>query len=364
MDRKIKNLKSVIMAGGSGTRFWPKSRRLFPKQFLKILSDKSMLQMTIERLLPLTSIDDIYIVGNKNHKALFDQQAPKCHDHHLILEPMGKNTAACIATIAFIIARNNPDSVIFILPADHWITNPGKFRDTLELAAVTAFNDDAIVTLGIPPTFPSTGYGYIQVPVGKKDPGNSDPSVYNVEAFVEKPDLERARAYLASGNFYWNSGIFVTKASVILDEIARFLPDLYRPLKGLKALNPEEIPEFLEATYPGLPAISIDYGVMEKTNRAMMIEANFGWSDVGSWDALYDLSPKDAKENVTEGPVLLENCRGCMVSSHGRLIAGVGLNNIVVIDSSDATLILPRGRSQDVRKIVASLEEKGMEDLL
>ena len=298
MDRKINNLKSVIMAGGSGTRFWPKSRRLFPKQFLKILSDKSMLQMTVERLLPLTSMDDIYIVGNKNHKTLFDQQVPKCHDHHLILEPMGKNTAACIATIAFIIARNNPDSVIFILPADHWITNPGKFCDTLSLAAVTAFDDNAIVTLGIPPTFPSTGYGYIRIPAGAKNPENSDSSVYKVEAFVEKPDLERACMYLDSGNFYWNSGIFVTKASVILDEIARFLPDLYAPLKDLRFLDPEDIPEFLNATYPDLPAISIDYGVMEKTERAMMIEADFGWSDVGSWDALFDLSPKDPEENV------------------------------------------------------------------
>jgi len=366
MDRTIKqNLKSVIMAGGSGTRFWPKSRRLFPKQFLKILSDKSMLQMTIERLLPLTPMDDIYIVGNKNHKALFNQQVPKCHDHHLILEPMGKNTAACIATIAFIIARENPENILFILPADHWITNPAKFRDTLGLAAITAFHDDAIVTLGIPPTFPSTGYGYIKVPADQMNPDNgSDPPVHRVEAFVEKPDLERARSYLASGNFFWNSGIFVAKASVILDEIERFLPDLYAPLKNLRTIDLEDLAGFLETTYPSLPSISIDYGVMEKTDRAMMIEADFGWSDVGSWDALYDLSPKDQDDNVTEGLVLLENCRGCMISSHGRLIAGVGLENIVVIDSADATLILPRGRSQEVRQIVARLEEKGMEDLL
>jgi len=365
MDRMVKqNLKSVIMAGGSGTRFWPKSRRLFPKQFLKILSDKSMLQVTIERLLPLTSMDDIYIVGNKNHKVLFSQQVPTCHDHHLILEPVGKNTAACIATIAFIIARENPESILLILPADHWITNPSRFRDVLGQAAITAFNDDAIVTLGIPPTFPSTGYGYIKIPGPPRGAEDPDPPVYKVEAFVEKPDLERARSYLASGNFFWNSGIFVTKAAVILDEIARFLPELYEPLRNLQTLDPEGIPEFLEATYPELPSISIDYGVMEKTDRAMMIEADFGWSDVGSWDALYDLSPKDSGNNVTEGLVLLENCKGCMVSSHGKLIAGVGLEDMVIIDSADATLILPRGRSQEVRQIVARLEEKGMEDLL
>ena len=365
MDRKVKErLKSVIMAGGSGTRFWPKSRRLFPKQFLKILSDKSMLQMTIERLLPLTPMDDIYIVGNKRHRALFNQQVPKCHDHRLILEPVGKNTAACIATIAFIIARSDPENVLLILPADHWITNPEKFRDTLGLAAVTAFHDDAIVTLGVPPTFPSTGYGYIKVPTKPTPSNGSDPAVHKVEAFVEKPDLARARAYLASGNFFWNSGIFVTKASVILDEIARLLPDLYDVLKALKTIEMGDLPAFLEAAYPSLPSISIDYGVMEKTDRAMMIEADFGWSDVGSWDALYDLSPKDGEGNVTEGLVLLEDCQGCLASSHGRLIAGVGLKDMVIIDSVDATLILPRGNSQEVRRIVARLEEKGMEDLL
>ncbi len=366
MDRKIKQrLKSVIMAGGSGTRFWPKSRRLFPKQFLKILSDKSMLQMTIERLLPLTPMDDIYIVGNRNHKALFTQQVPACHDHRLVLEPMGKNTAACIATIAFLIARDDPENVLFILPADHWITNPGKFRETLRLAAAAAFEEDAIVTLGIPPTFPATGYGYIKVPAESvKGDNGDDPPVHRVEAFVEKPDLERAKAYLASGNFFWNSGIFVTKASVILEEIERFLPELHDPLKTLANIGLEDIDGFLEKIYPTLPSISVDYGVMEKTDRAMMIEADFGWSDVGSWDALYDLSPKDADANVAEGLVLLENCRGCLVSSHGRLVAGVGLEDMVVIDSADATLILPRGRSQDVRRIVARLEEKGMKDLL
>ncbi len=362
MVRTIKrHLKSVIMAGGSGTRFWPRSRRLFPKQFLKILSDKSMLQMTIERVLPLTPMDAIYIVGNKSHKALFMQHAPGCDGAHLILEPVGKNTAACIATMAFLLARQDPESILLIQPADHWITDPPKFRDTLLRAARAADQERAIVTLGIPPTFPSTGYGYIQI----ADPRTENsPVAHPVEAFVEKPDATRARAYLASGNFYWNSGIFVTRSDVILKEIAAYLPNLYASLKKIQTLGPDEIPDFLEATYPDLPDISIDYGVMEKTKRARMVEADFGWSDVGSWDALYDLSPKDTSENVSEGRVLLEDCEGCLFQSQGRLIAGVGLKGLFVIDSPDATLILPRGKSQEVRRVVERLKEKGLEELI
>ena len=362
MDRTITRLlRSVIMAGGSGTRFWPKSRRLYPKQFLKILGDKSMLQMTIERLLPLTPMEQIYIVGNKTHQALFLQQAPGCQASRLILEPMGKNTAACIATMAFLLARQNPENILFILPADHWIMDAGKFRTTLERAATAAHQERSIVTLGIPPAFPSTGYGYIEIPSRDAENGNG---VHPVKAFVEKPDLDRARAYLASGNFYWNSGIFVTCAEVILEEIAFHLPDLHAPLKPLQRLSDEEVHPFLEKVYPKLPAISIDYGVMEKTKRAMMIEADFGWSDVGSWDALYDLSPKDGRRNVTEGRVVLEDCRGCLIQSQGRMIAGVGLTDMIVIDSPDATLILPRGKSQEVRRVVEHLKESGQEELI
>ncbi len=362
MDRTLtRHFKSVIMAGGSGTRFWPKSRRLFPKQFLKILSDKSMLQMTIERVLPLTPMEAVYIVGNRSHKALFEQHAPKCDERHLILEPVGKNTAACIATIAFILSGEDLESVLFILPADHWITHPERFRDTLFQAGRAAYQEKGIVTLGVPPTFPSTGYGYIKIP--SSDTANSSVSIHPVEAFVEKPDAETARAYLASGNFYWNSGIFVTRADVILNEIATYLPELHRLLSPLKTLAPEKRDDFMESVYPALPAISIDYGVMEKTRRAMMIEADFGWSDVGSWDALYDLSPKDTQENVTEGLTILEDCRGCLINSHGRLIAGVGLQDFIVVDSPDATLILPRGRSQDVRRIVERLKEEGLEGI-
>lgn len=365
MDKSIEqHLKGVIMAGGSGTRFWPKSRRLFPKQFLKILGDKSMLQMTIERLLPLISMENIYIVGNKILKSLFNQQVPECVDSHLILEPVGKNTAACITTIAFILSSCDPESILVILPADHWVSDPGIFIETLKRAAYVAFHEKAIVTIGILPTFPSTGYGYIKVPKSQKKRGGNDFTVHKVETFVEKPDLEHARSYFASGNFFWNSGIFVTRVDIILNEIATYLPDLHSPLKKLQTIAPEAIQNFLDEVYTSLLSISIDYGVMEKTDKAMMIEADFGWSDVGTWDALYSLSPKDPDGNVTEGMVLLEGCRDCMVNSYGRLIAGVGLDNMIVVDTPDAILILPRGRSQDVRRIVDRLKEKGIEELL
>jgi len=358
MDTALKqHLRGVIMAGGSGTRFWPKSRQALPKQFLNILGDKSMLQMTMTRLLSLTGKQNITIVGNKEHASLLAQQVKGIADARLVLEPVGRNTAACIATVAFLIAREDPEGILVILPADHWITDLKGFTDTLLQAAQTAAETGGIVTIGIPPTFPATGYGYIRA--------DAAPDAAKVEAFVEKPDMETAKGYLASGNYFWNSGIFVCRASAMLSEIEAHLSGLYVPLKALSDCETEEAATaFIDRVYPSLPAVSIDFGVMEKTDRAYLVKAGFGWSDVGSWDALYDLSPKDQEDNATEGLVLLENCRGCMISSHGRLIAGVGLENIVVIDSADATLILPRGKSQEVRQIVARLEEKGMEDLL
>ena len=322
-----------------------------------------MLQTTVERLLPLTPMDDVFIVGNKEHAPLFSQQVPQCDEHHLVLEPVGKNTAACIATMAFLLHRVDPDSILLILPADHWIAKEEKFRDTLYTAAVTAFEEHAIVTLGVPPTFPSTGYGYIEVPESELT-GGRKPAIFRVKRFVEKPDLKRARAYLESGNFYWNSGIFVARSSVMLEEIGRYLPDLYAPLRELARIPLDTLEGFLEAVYPTLPAISIDYGVMEKTKKAMMIEADFGWSDVGSWDALYDLSSPDESGNVVEGHVLLEGCRNCLMQGGDRLIAAVGLEGVLIVDTPDAVLVLPRGRSQEVRRVVERLKEAGLEDLL
>jgi len=356
MDTALKQrLRGVIMAGGSGTRFWPKSRKALPKQFLNILGDKSMLQMTMERLLPLTGKQNITIVGNQEHASLLLQQVKGIADASLILEPVGRNTAACIATVAFFLARENPESILMILPADHWITDLKGFTDTLLQAAQTADETGGIVTIGIPPTFPATGYGYIR----------ADAAPGKVEAFVEKPNLETARDYLAAGNYFWNSGIFVCRASAMLSEIETYLPDLYAPLKALYGCETaEETAAFINRVYPDLPAVSIDFGVMEKTDRAYLVKAGFGWSDVGSWDALYNLSEEDARGNVTKGPVLLENCSGCFIDSSGRLLAGVGLKDIIIVDTKDAVLIVPRGRSQDVRNIVQRLRAGKREDVL
>jgi len=358
MDTALKqHLRGVIMAGGSGTRFWPKSRQALPKQFLNILGDKSMLQMTMTRLLSLTGKQNITIVGNKEHASLLAQQVKGIADARLVLEPVGRNTAACIATVAFLIAREDPEGILVILPADHWITDLKGFTDTLLQAAQTAAETGGIVTIGIPPTFPATGYGYIRA--------DAAPDAAKVEAFVEKPDMETAKGYLASGNYFWNSGIFVCRASAMLSEIEAHLSGLYVPLKALSDCETEEAATaFIDRVYPSLPAVSIDFGVMEKTDRAYLVKAGFGWSDVGSWDALYALSEGDARGNVVKGPVLLEDCSGCLMDSDGRLLAGVGLKDIIVVDTRDAVLIAPRGRSQDVRDIVQRLRDGAREDVL
>jgi mannose-1-phosphate guanylyltransferase len=358
MDTALKqHIKGVIMAGGSGTRFWPKSRKALPKQFLNILGDKSMLQMTMMRLLPLTGKQNITIVGNKEHASLLAQQAKDIANVSLILEPVGRNTAACIATAAFLLLQKDPESILVILPADHWITDDREFTDTLLQAARIAHETGGIITIGIPPAFPATGYGYIRV--------NAGSGGVKVEAFVEKPDVKTAKSYLASGDYFWNSGIFVCKTSAILREIETHLPELYFPLKALSTCKTKEtIIEFIDRVYPSLPDISIDFGVMEKTDKAYLVKAEFGWSDVGSWDALYTLSKKNAQGNVSKGPVLLEDCSGCFVDSSGRLLAGVGLEDLIIIDTDDAALIVPRGRSQDVRDIVQRLRDEARKEVL
>ena len=353
-------LFAVIMAGGRGTRFWPRSRGAMPKQLLDITGDSTMLQQTVARIAPLVPTGNILIVTGAEQAALVRKQLPDVPAGNIIVEPVGRNTAPCICLAATKIYQQDPDAVMLVLPADHHIGNPDGFRACLKAAADAARETCALVTIGIAPIQPETGYGYIQY-----DKSRCVSGAYRVARFYEKPDRERALRYLAQGNFLWNSGMFIWKASVILDAVKKHLPamhDLLFPLKDI--WGTPSITAAIAEAYGKVQAISIDYGVMEKADEVYTLVGDFGWNDIGSWSAIYDISAKDSSGNALRGDVIAVESENCMVYSPDKLIAIVGLKDIVVVETDDALLVVPRDRAQDVRRIVEELELQGRKELL
>ena len=357
---------AVIMAGGSGTRFWPASRAGRPKQFLNVTGNGPLVVESCERLHSLTADDQMILVLGDEHgtevKSLFTGRPV-----HILLEPIGRNTAPCIGLGALYARHRGWEGAVAFLPADHFIANEKSFVAALREAASVAEDTGGVVTLGIVPTRPETGYGYIRR--GKKKNRGSGNSAYLVEAFIEKPDQENARNYLASGKYYWNAGIFVATPKRILTEMKAHLPQFYAGLKELEpAFGKETYQPVLERIYGQTTAVSFDYGVMEKTRSPVfVVPCDCGWSDVGSWASLYDLrkGEQDAGGNLEEGDTLLEACEGSFVSARGnRLVTGLGLRNMLVVDTPDALLVADLERSQDVRKIVTRLKEEGKESVL
>ncbi len=353
-------LFAVIMAGGRGTRFWPRSRGAMPKQLLDITGDSTMLQQTVERIVPLVPLRNILIVTGAEQAALVREQLPDVPAENIIVEPVGRNTAPCICLAATKLYQQDPDAVMLVLPADHHIGNPDGFRACLKAAADAASETGALVTIGIAPTQPETGYGYIQY-----DSSRSRAGAYRVEQFYEKPDIECALQYIAKGNFLWNSGMFAWKASVILEAVKKHLPamhDLLFPLKD--SWGKPSITAAIAEAYGKVQPISIDYGVMEKEDEVYTLVGDFGWNDIGSWSAIYDISAKDSVGNVLRGDVIAVESENCMVYSPSKLVAIVGLKDIVVVETDDALLVVPRDRAQDVRRIVEELELRGRKELL
>jgi len=355
----------VIMAGGSGTRFWPASRKDKPKQFLNISGKDPMVVETCNRLRPLASEKEVILVLGREHlqeaKKLFRNQ-----DVHILAEPVGRNTAPCIGLGAIYAQYLDCKGPVAFLPADHFIGDPSAFVEGLRKAAKLA-ELGGIVTLGLVPTRPETGYGYIRG--SEVHPDFKQPPAYKVSAFVEKPDLEWAQKYLASGEYYWNAGIFVATPETILREIQNHLPDLYEGLKRLeKVLGTEAFEKEMEEVYPALEAISFDYGVMEKTKGPIFVlPCECGWSDVGSWASLYELKKQahDQHQNLVEGEPLLIDCENSFVSGRsGRLVACLGLKNCLVVDTPDALLVADLEKSEEIRKIVEELQRTQKEDLL
>ena len=358
-------MDAVIMAGGSGRRFWPLSRSRRPKQFLDIIGGEPMIVTTFRRVKDLVGEEHVTLVVGEEH----EEEARRLFEPfkvNLLVEPAGRNTAPCIGLAARFIAASGRNDPVAVLPADHFIARPETFLRGLGEAATLA-REGAIATLGIVPTRPETGYGYIQQ--GKEArpvAGSARP----VRRFVEKPDMAKARSYLADGDFYWNAGVFVATPETLLEELAAHLPAFARELEKLDPFfNTPELSGALRALYRKTPRISFDVAVMEKTSRPVyVVPCDCGWSDVGSWESLHEARKAgegDSMGNVVEGEVRLMDCRGSMaVSRGGRWVTGVGLENILVVDTGDALLVADLKRSQEIKELTEELERAGLERLL
>jgi len=340
------------MAGGSGTRFWPRSRRLVPKQLLPVLGSQSLLQETVKRLRGFVPPDQILIVTHRDHATSVRRQLPDLPRANVLVEAIARNTAPCLALAALEIERRAPGAVFVSVPADHAIADVAEFRATLLEAMAWAAAEPVAVTIGIRPTAPETGYGYIHV--GAARAGRTA----RVRAFVEKPDAARARRFLAGKKHLWNSGMFAWRTTTILALLDRLLPDVVRPLRAAMAKPARQRDAALARAYGRVPSISIDYGVMEHARDVLVVAGAFGWNDVGSWAALAEI-PGTAASHVI--PV---DANGSVVFGNGRLVAIVGLEDVIVVDTPDAVLVCRRDRAQDVRRVVDELGRRGLERYL
>ena len=345
---------AIIMAGGSGTRFWPLSRSGRPKQFLSLGPDsRSLLRATAERVWSLIPPERTFVVTSE---LLFDQvvdELPELERGRILAEPVGRNTAPCIGWAATHVRRLDPDAVMTVLPADHYIGDPDAYVDALRRGLEAATHGD-YVTIGIRPSRPETGYGYIEVG------GELDPGVFRARRFVEKPNRQRAEQFVASGSFLWNSGMFFFLASRILEAIDQHLPGLGKQLQRYdEAARAGDEASVVAATYAELPAISIDHGIMEKVGSVSVVPGSFDWSDLGSWTSAWELSERDDEGNVLPEGALTVDAKGNFAwAPEGKLVALIGVDDLVIVDSGDAILVVPRERSQDVREIVEALRAR------
>lgn len=357
------NRFGVIMAGGGGTRFWPLSRKKMPKQFLNLTGVNSLVNETIDRLADCMKKEDIFVVTNASQAdMMIDTTKGRLLENHILAEPAARNTSACVGYAAMEIVKKYGDGIMCIVPSDHFIKNQKEFKRVLDQAMNIAEETDKLITIGIKPEFPSTGYGYIRHTMesanGKKD-------YFEVEEFVEKPDEETAIEYIKEGNYLWNSGMFIWRASTILRKFEKYLPDVYGHLMKIgDALLTAQEHLVLETVYPLIPKISIDYGIMERADDVLVLKGDFGWSDVGSWDALGSLYNGDENGNVIYGETINLDTKNCIFYTNGKLITAIGVENLVVVETEDAVLVCQKDKAQDVKRIVDKLTEKGLGNYL
>lgn len=347
----------VILAGGSGTRLWPLSRKLYPKQLLPLLDERTLVQNTLRRLDGLDDMGAPLTICNEEHRFMVAEQLRDIGvaSQAIILEPVGRNTAPAVTVAALTALREDPEALLLVLPADHRIGDPARFHEALRQASVLA-STGYLVTFGIVPTAPETGYGYIRQ--GRPVQSAGDGAAWTIDRFVEKPDQATAEEYVRCGEYFWNSGMFVFQAQAVLEELERFAPDIVGPCRAALDHSVRDL-DFLrldKEAFAACPENSIDYAVMEQTSKGVVVPLDCSWSDLGSWDALWQTGAKDEDGNVTRGDVLLCDVRDSYLHAETRLVAAVGLENHIVVETSDAVMISPRDRVQDVKKLVDKLK--------
>jgi mannose-1-phosphate guanylyltransferase len=354
---------AVIMAGGKGSRFWPRSRERMPKHLIDILSERTIIRETVDRIRPLVPPEKTLIVTGRNHAAELIRQLPEIPLENILIEPVGRNTAPCIGLAALHILKRVQDAVMLVLPSDHRIGDEAAFLKILQSASDAASQGNPLVTIGIRPTGPETGYGYIEQ--GEVVTDQDHATIYRVRSIREKPPQKQAEKFLAQGGFSWNSGMFVWKASAIIEAIRQFLPDLYGGLMQIQgALGTDQEEDVTDTVYAEQKSVSIDYGVMEKAKDVLIIPGDFDWSDLGSWDALWDVSSKDESRNAFSGKCIVIDSANSLVHSPEKLVALVGVKDLLVVETKDALLICRRGQSQDVKKIVEEIDKRGWNEYL
>jgi mannose-1-phosphate guanylyltransferase len=357
----MSNFHGLILAGGRGTRFWPRSRRKSSKQVLRLFGDRSLIQQTVDRLRPVLPPERVWVLTNHHLRDEIVRQLPEVPKRQILAEPAQRNTAPAIGLAAQILHGIDPDSVMGVFPADHVIGKPGAYVRLLK-PALKAARDGKIVVLGIQPRWPETGYGYIEFPKGVQ-PGALKPLA--VRRFREKPDAKTAARFLRAGNFYWNAGMFFWKTSVLLGALRRFLPKTASLLASLPAFGSRGFDARLAETFPLCENISIDYAVLERASNVVGVPAGeIGWNDVGSWNAVYELHGPDAQGNALRAPALIEDSSGNYVDAGKKLVALLGVKDLIVVDTPDALLVADRSRAQQVGELVKLLEKAGHDHLL
>lgn len=351
-------LFAIILAGGRGERFWPKSTRRNPKQFIPIIGETSMISTTCKRIFPMLKEDNIFIVAPKDLQDSILKTLPWMRGKNILKEPMGKNTALAIGYAAVSIERYDKDGIMIVLPADHFIPDEKKFLNTLKVAIDVA-KKGYLVTFGIVPLRPETGYGYIEVNAEVIETGKT--LVYRSNAFKEKPNLRLAQRFVKSGKYLWNSGMFVWKISTIMDAFAQYMPELYERLEKFRR---SPTPEVLNRIYKALPHISIDYGIMERAKNVAVVRADFMWDDVGSWLALERMKKKDKNGNIIDGGFIGTDTKDSIILSDSGLIATIGVDNLIIVRTKNTTLVCKKSMAQEVRKIVSLLGTNGLEKYL
>lgn len=353
-------LHAVIMAGGAGTRFWPKSTEERPKQFLNIFGEQTMLQDTVERIERLIPAERVWVITNDKYVDLVKGQLPEVPEENIVGEAIARNTAPCVAAAATLIQEKDPEGTMVVLPADHLIADEKEFISILESAEAKANENGTLLTIGIEPNRPETGYGYIEFDDSQSESLKGH-DVKRVKQFREKPDEETAEQFIAAGNFLWNSGMFIWKASTIIGEFEKYQPEIYRQIETLQgALNTGDQKEAIDRFYKACPSISIDYGIMEQAESVFVVPGSFGWNDVGSWTAVYELREKDKNGNViqADAAAFADAKNNLVHSDSDKMIALVGVDNLAVVETENAILVCNLDEAQGVKKVVNQLRDK------